>query len=107
MTAFARSSRAYEHQDSWHPSRQALERSLLASVLTLLALMLSTLVATSLTSYRPPPAAADPPALQVAKPPTPELPREWRWERDPVTFDHAYAPGATASGVGHMYRSRR
>ena len=38
---------------------------------------------------------------------TSELPREWRWEREPVKFDHMYREGYRAPSVEDMYGSSR
>lgn len=45
--------------------------------------------ALDLTRLAPEPAAAEPAAAGPVWPER-ELPREWRWERKPITFDHMF-----------------
>jgi hypothetical protein len=35
---------------------------------------------------------------------TTALPREWRWERDPIRFDHMYREGQSFPTMEDMYR---
>ena len=39
--------------------------------------------------------------------PSRELPREWRWERKAVSFDHMYGANARGPSVDEMYRKPR
>ena len=63
------------------------------------------LAAATLSSRRARTAAAAPVAT-IEAPTTSELPREWRWERAPITFDHMYhsEAGPTESGTTGRWR---
>lgn len=102
--AFARSPRVHHVHFPWHPDWHAVERSLRASLLFALGIVAGVLLATTAAPYVQSAARAVHASTQVVQQPTAELPREWRWERDPVRFEHMYRPGTKAPSLDHMYR---
>jgi hypothetical protein len=105
--AFARSSRAHQIHFPWHPIWHTIERSLRASLLVALGVVVGFLLATTAVPHLRSAAEAVHASTQVVQPRTPELPREWRWERDAVSFDDMYRPGTRSPGLAPMYRRPR
>ena len=79
---------ADEIQRTPRSQRGTLARFALWTLLLASALVLGTAVGSAVRGDPPTPAANIPPAVVSA--PEGELPREWRWERAPVTFDHMF-----------------
>jgi hypothetical protein len=89
-----------EWHEVMHPARAALASA--AGVTAFAALVASTPLPSVFASSAQPTATA---ASQAWMPK--ELPREWRWQRQAVTFDHMHRDGGGGSGIDSMYSARR
>ena len=84
-----------------HPGRAALAAAAAMAVLVSVGMLASKLPPI------PPPSTWSVLPQATAPTMTPDLPREWRWERKAITFDHMYRSGAAEPGIAHMYAKPR